>query len=69
MRKTDSAFTGDGKLKIAEELCDFCGACVAVCPLDCIILRENDIAIDFSQCDLCKNCLAACPHHIIEEVV
>jgi len=52
-------------LIIDEQLCDYCGTCVAVCPVDCIELKEKEIAIDMDLCSLCMNCVHACPLHII----
>ena len=55
----------NGNLKIDEELCDYCGTCVAVCPVDCIELKEKEITIDMSTCTICMICVHACPLHII----
>ncbi len=52
-------------LMVTEGLCDFCGSCVAVCPEDCIDLREKSISIDHFRCSLCMNCVKICPLHII----
>ena len=41
-------------IKIYENKCDFCGVCVAVCPPDCIEVREASIKIDDNICGLCK---------------
>ncbi|MBU0529960.1 4Fe-4S binding protein [bacterium] len=41
--------------------CDFCGACAAVCPVDCIELYEKDIKIDSKKCTECKLCIYICP--------
>ena len=57
----------DEKLIIDRRLCDYCGACVAVCPVDCIELKEKEIEIDFEECTVCMNCVYTCPQHIIKE--
>ena len=31
-------------------MCDYCGACVTICPADCIEVRENSIHIDNDDC-------------------
>lgn len=49
------------ELRFLPELCDFCGCCVAVCPVDCIELAEASLAVDFTICTLCGNCPRACP--------
>ncbi|MBU0517614.1 4Fe-4S binding protein, partial [bacterium] len=33
-------------LHFTAHLCDYCGCCVAVCPVDCIELEETSLAID-----------------------
>ncbi len=43
-----------------DDRCDFCGACVAVCPVDCIELRESRIAI-LDHCIDCMLCVWICP--------
>ncbi len=46
---------------IREDMCDFCGVCVSVCPPDCIELREAEIIIDREACTDCKLCVYVCP--------
>jgi ferredoxin len=48
-------------IKVDKDECDFCGACVAVCPVDCIDLFEKDIEIDPKKCTECKLCIYVCP--------
>lgn len=48
-------------LRFIPELCDFCGCCVAVCPVDCIELEEARLTVDLEVCILCGNCPPACP--------
>ena len=48
-------------LRLIPELCDFCGCCVAVCPVDCIELEEVNLRVDMEACTLCGNCPYACP--------
>jgi len=49
------------QLRFLPERCDFCGCCVAVCPVDCIELEEAKLSIDLQTCILCGFCLKACP--------
>jgi ferredoxin len=41
--------------------CSYCGACVAVCPPDCITLFDATLIIDNAACTLCRRCIPACP--------
>ncbi len=33
-------------VQISEDICDGCGICVDICPLDCLRLNENEKAIE-----------------------
>lgn len=46
---------------VNEKLCDLCGTCVAVCPVDCIELTEFDLLIDNDVCINCDVCVKICP--------
>jgi ferredoxin len=41
--------------------CSYCGACVAVCPPDCMTLHDATLVIDQAACTRCRRCLPACP--------
>ena len=41
--------------------CSYCGACVAVCPPDSILLHDATILIDHDTCTRCRRCLPVCP--------
>jgi len=55
-------------IQINKENCDFCGACVAVCPEDCIELAEKDIEIIEPKCTDCKLCIYVCPIEVMSYV-
>lgn len=55
-------------IEIDKEKCDFCGACVAVCPVNCIDLFEKDIEIDRDICIDCKLCIYVCPVEALSHV-
>ena len=55
-------------IEIIPNKCDFCGACVAVCPVDCIDLREADISIKQEICIDCDLCAHICPIEVLEPV-
>lgn len=44
-----------------RETCDFCGACVGVCPVDAISLAKIDLKIDHETCIDCDFCVDVCP--------
>lgn len=45
---------------VINDRCDFCGACVAVCPVDCIDLYEARLVIN-KTCIDCMLCVWICP--------
>ena len=54
-------------MKIINELCDICGTCVAVCPVDAITVSEFIVEINNDICTSCLNCLKVCPAKAIIE--
>ena len=55
-------------INIIENKCDFCGTCVAVCPVDCIEVREASIGIDHPVCIDCDLCVEICPILVLESI-
>ncbi|MBW7887646.1 MAG: 4Fe-4S binding protein [Bacteroidetes bacterium] len=51
---------------VKPDKCDFCGACVGVCPEDAIELKEAEINIIEERCTNCRKCVWACPWEVIE---
>ena len=47
-------------IEVKNDKCDFCGACVAVCPVDSIDLYEARIEIKLTCID-CMLCVWICP--------
>jgi len=43
------------------QICVSCGACVGICPLNCIYLDEWRIGFDEDVCTRCGICVRACP--------
>tara|TARA_Y100000590_G_C15239568_1_gene833279 strand:- start:124 stop:303 length:180 start_codon:yes stop_codon:yes gene_type:complete len=52
-------------IKIIDDKCDYCGACVTVCPVDCIGVREASIKIDHKICIDCDLCVYICPIEVL----
>ena len=55
-------------IDIRKNMCDYCGACVTVCPVDCIEVRENSIQIDNGDCIECDLCVYICPIEVLESI-
>ena len=53
-------------IDIIDGKCDYCGACVSVCPVDCIDLKESSIKINHKVCIDCKLCVFICPIEVLE---
>ena len=54
-------------INIYDNKCDFCGACVTVCPVDCIEVRESSIKIFDDECINCDLCVYICPIDVLEQ--
>ena len=55
-------------INIRNNRCDYCGACITVCPADCIEVRENSIQIDYDDCIDCDLCIYICPIEVLESI-
>ena len=53
-------------IDILDNKCDYCGVCVAVCPVDCIEVRESSIQINNIICIDCNLCIEICPIEVLE---
>jgi len=53
-------------IKIDRQKCCYCGACVSVCPVNCLELKETRIRIDNDACINCMACVRMCPVAAIE---
>lgn len=49
------------QLNINHHLCHSCGACVAVCPPDCLFLNGLTLTVDQDACTACSRCVLICP--------
>lgn len=55
-------------IQAKEGVCDFCGACIAVCPQDCIEMGDSYIHIDDQLCSQCLLCIQVCPIEALEHI-
>jgi iron only hydrogenase large subunit-like protein len=62
-RMTDQAFVHS--IKVDEEKCIGCIACMKACPTKAIRLRNKKAHIKFARCIDCGACLRVCPHNAI----
>jgi len=47
-------------IAVDRAICDECATCVAVCPVDAIILGTS-LAVDKEKCISCGKCVDICP--------
>ncbi len=56
-------------IKLDEELCLQCGACISLCPTGALhTLSDYSIALDEDKCTYCKACVPACPVRALKVV-
>ncbi len=51
-------------IRVIEDICIGCGACIAACPYEAIEL-EGDKAVIGDKCTLCGACIESCPYEAI----
>ena len=51
------------KPEIDMDLCDFCGMCQKVCPVNAISIVKDKINIDENLCIYCNACVKVCPQN------
>ena len=51
--------------KVDMELCTGCGACVEVCPVEAITLRDGKAQVDDDKCVDCGVYVGECPTEAI----
>lgn len=53
---------------VDKEECTGCETCVEVCPVEAIVMNNDDLAeIDQDECTECGTCLDECPVEAIYE--
>ena len=51
---------------VDDDLCYGCGACIALCPVDALILENLLAIVDEPKCTHCEHCIPACPVFALE---
>lgn len=52
-------------MKVSMNLCDICGTCVSICPVDAIRVEEFKVYIVEDICIKCGKCIQVCPARAI----
>ena len=50
---------------VNQNKCTNCGACVKVCPVEAISIKEGKAVVDQEKCIHCGKCLNVCPQDAI----
>jgi len=51
----------DPPILVRSRQCDLCGACVGICPANCIAMDERKLWVIGPECIKCGFCIPACP--------
>lgn len=54
------------KFKTSQELCNQCGICADICPVDNIIMK--DYPVTGNKCEYCMRCVSTCPRGAIKSI-
>ncbi|MCD6549840.1 4Fe-4S binding protein [Candidatus Micrarchaeota archaeon] len=57
-----------GEVKIDTDKCIYCGACVGVCPVLALRLKDVVVEWDPEKCVYCGNCEQICPAGAIKVI-
>ncbi len=52
---------------INKKLCDQCGTCIGVCPVDALIIEKHEINMESDTCIGCLVCVQVCPVDALSE--
>lgn len=56
-------------IKIDLDGCDRCLECLAVCPEDVLLFKEEENTIEVkADCCMCIACIYVCPHNALSEL-
>ena len=63
--RIEGRFPAPGDYRI--HLCDQCGVCAEVCPVDAIYMDDGVYVIDEDECNGCMTCVEECPLNVFFE--
>src|SRR3990170_984187 len=64
--KSEYVTTSPEKAFVIADLCNGCGNCVPVCPVNAITMQEGKAIVSPFQCTGCGGCLPVCPKEAID---
>lgn len=68
-QSTNNPEAAFARFVLDEEKCNGCGACVAACPMQILMVADGKAApnqrYDHFRCITCQNCVATCPNKAI----
>ena len=51
----------DHVFEVDEDKCFGCGACIALCPVNVLVLVDRMIIVNEEKCTHCELCIPSCP--------
>ena len=64
--KSDYVTTSPEKAFVISDLCNGCGGCVPICPVNAISMQNGKAKVDAFQCTGCGACIPVCPQEAID---
>lgn len=59
--KDRSDINADPPVLVNPGICDLCGACIGVCPPDCMVMTDHSLQVIGHLCIKCGFCIPVCP--------
>ncbi len=53
------------KINLDKEKCIDCGACISLCPVNCLSMEDFELKVEEDKCILCGRCVKACPFNAL----